>query len=173
MKNVVAIFALLFVLTSCREKEPIPIKNNGWSKERSVDFNQEINEREAIQIALFLDHHTEYKMTQTETGLRYMIYKDSTGNIKPAIGQQVYLSLKIGLLDGTQCYTSEEFEDEVFVVDKSDKESGLNEAVKLLSVGDKAKLILPSHLAHGLLGDLDKIPPQSILLIDVELNNVK
>jgi len=32
---------------------------------------------------------------------------------------------------------------------------------------------LPSHLAHGLLGDLDKIPPQSILLIDVQLNNVK
>jgi len=173
MKNVVAIFLLIFILFSCGEKEPMPIEKKTWSKEKSVDFNQEINEREVIQIALFLDHHTEYKMTQTETGLRYMIYKDSIGKIKPAIGQQVSLSLKISLLDGTQCYTSEEFEDEVFVVDKSDKESGLNEAVKLLSVGDKAKLILPSHLAHGLLGDLDKIPPQSILLIDVQLNNVK
>jgi peptidylprolyl isomerase len=59
------------------------------------------------------------------------------------------------------------------VVDKSDKESGLNEAVKLLSIGDKAKLILPSHLAYGLLGDFDKIPPQSILLIDVQLNKIK
>ena len=173
MKNVVATFALLFVLFSCNEKKPIPIDNKEWSKERSVDFNQEINEREVIQIALFLEHHTEYKMSQTETGLRYMIYKDSLGNVKPAIGQQVYLSLKISLLDGTQCYASEELEDEVFVVDKSDKESGLNEAVKLLSIGDKAKLILPSHLAHGLLGDFDKIPPQSILLIDVQLNNIK
>jgi len=173
MKNVVVIFALLFVLFSCNEKKPIPINNNDWSKERSVDFNQEINEREVIQIALFLDHHTEYKMSQTETGLRYMIYKDSIGNVNPAIGQQVYLSLKISLLDGTQCYASEELEDEVFLVDKSDKESGLNEAVKLLSIGDKAKLILPSHLAHGLLGDFDKIPPQSILLIDVQLNNIK
>ena len=173
MKNVVVISVLIFVLFSCSEKKPIPIKNNGWSKERSVDFNQEINEREVIQIALFLDHHTEYKMSQTETGLRYMIYKDSIGNVKPDIGQQVHLSLKISLLDGTQCYASEELEDEVFVVDKSDKESGLNEAVKLLSVGDKAKLILPSHLAHGLLGDFDKIPPQSILLIDVQLNNIK
>jgi FKBP-type peptidyl-prolyl cis-trans isomerase FkpA len=173
MKNVVATFTLLFVLFSCNEKKPIPIDNNEWSKQKSVDFNQEINEREVIQIALFLDHHTEYKMSQTETGLRYMIYKDSLGNVKPAIGQQVYLSLKISLLDGTQCYASEELEDEVFVVDKSDKESGLNEAVKLLSIGDKAKLILPSHLAHGLLGDFDKIPPQSILLIDVQLNNIK
>ena len=60
-----------------------------------------------------------------------------------------------------------------FSIDKSDEESGLNEAVKFLSVGDKAKLILPSHLAHGLLGDLDKIPPQSILLIDVQLIKIK
>ena len=42
-----------------------------------------------------------------------------------------------------------------------------------MSIGDQAKLILPSHLAHGLLGDLDKIPPQSILLIDIQLNTIK
>ena len=168
-----AIFALIFILFSCNEKEPIPIKNNGWNKERSVDFNQEINEREAIQIALFLDHHTEYKMTQTETGLRYMIYKDSTGDITPKNGQQVFISLTIKLLDGTECYSTEGDDFEQFSIDKSDEESGLNEAVKFLSVGDKAKLILPSHLAHGLLGDLDKIPPQSILLIDVQLIKIK
>ena len=102
-----------------------------------------------------------------------MIYKDSAGNTNPKIGQEVWLDLTIKLLDGTTCYTSEDSEDEVFIVDKSDKESGLNEIVKLLTVGDKAKIILPSHLAHGLLGDFDKIPPQSILLIDVQLNKIK
>jgi len=173
MKHLVILFAFLFVLFSCREKNPVPVKKQGWSKERSVDFNQEINEREIIQIALFLEHHTEYKMTETETGLRYMIYKDSAGNTNPKIGQEVWLDLTIKLLDGTTCYTSEDSEDEVFIVDKSDKESGLNEIVKLLTVGDKAKIILPSHLAHGLLGDFDKIPPQSILLIDVQLNKIK
>jgi FKBP-type peptidyl-prolyl cis-trans isomerase len=35
--------------------------------------------------------------------------------------------------------------------------------------GEKAKFILPSHLAHGLVGDLQKIPPLSILVLDVEL----
>jgi FKBP-type peptidyl-prolyl cis-trans isomerase len=39
--------------------------------------------------------------------------------------------------------------------------------------GVHAKLILPSHLAHGLLGDRDKIPPQSILYIDLELVELK
>jgi len=35
--------------------------------------------------------------------------------------------------------------------------------------GDKSKVIIPSYLGHGLLGDSKRIPPQSILLIDVEL----
>jgi FKBP-type peptidyl-prolyl cis-trans isomerase len=173
MKYLVPLIALSITIISCREKKVPANTPKDWNKEKSINYNQEINEREAIQIALFLQHHTEYKMTESETGLRYMIYKDSIGNVRPKIGQEVYTALNIKLLDGTQCYTSAEFEDEVFIVDKSDKESGLNEIVKLLTIGDKAKIILPSHLAHGLLGDLDKIPPQSILLIDVKLNNIK
>jgi FKBP-type peptidyl-prolyl cis-trans isomerase len=39
--------------------------------------------------------------------------------------------------------------------------------------GDQAKLILPSYLAHGLLGDRQKIPPQSVLFIDLELVELK
>ena len=173
MKNFLIFILVTRCLFSCSEKEKKTNKTTDWSKQHSISYNQEINEREAIQIALFLDHHQEYKMTETETGLRYMIYKDSAGNTNPKIGQEVWLDLTIKLLDGTTCYTSDDSEDEVFIVDKSDKESGLNEIVKLLTVGDKAKIILPSHLAHGLLGDFDKIPPQSILLIDVQLNKIK
>ena len=168
MKNFLILILVTSCLFSCSEKQKDPPKNkpknNDWSKVHSISFNQEINEREAIQIALFLDHHKDYEMTETETGLRYMIYKDSIGDTKPKNGQQVSISLKINLLDGTDCYST---------IDKSDEESGINEAVKLMSIGDQAKLILPSHLAHGLLGDLDKIPPQSILLIDIQLNTIK
>jgi len=173
MKNFLILILVSMCLFSCSEKQKETSKKTDWSKQHSISYNQEINEREAIQIALFLDHHQEFKMTETETGLRYMIYKDSTGDITPKNGQQVFISLTIKLLDGTECYSTEGDDFEQFVVDKSDEESGLNEAVKLLSVGDKAKLILPSHLAHGLLGDLDKIPPQSIILIDVQLIKIK
>jgi FKBP-type peptidyl-prolyl cis-trans isomerase len=39
-----------------------------------------------------------------------------------------------------------------------------------MRVGEKARLVMPSHLAHGLLGDMDnKIPPLSPLIIDIEL----
>jgi len=36
-------------------------------------------------------------------------------------------------------------------------------------VGDKAKLIIPSHLAFGLAGDMDQIPPLSPIVYDIEV----
>jgi FKBP-type peptidyl-prolyl cis-trans isomerase len=72
---------------------------------------------------------------------------------------------------GVVCYETEDGLDEI-KVDRNDYESGLNEALKLMRKGDRAKLILPNHLAHGLVGDLDKIPPLSILLLDVSLEDI-
>jgi len=35
--------------------------------------------------------------------------------------------------------------------------------------GESARLIIPNHLAYGLSGDGDKIPPGAALFIDVKL----
>jgi len=45
----------------------------------------------------------------------------------------------------------------------------LEEGLLLLHQGDKAKFIIPSHLAYGLLGDQKQIPPGATLVYDVEL----
>ena len=58
---------------------------------------------------------------------------------------------------------------ERITIARSEKESGIHEALLCMRIGDKAKLILPSYLGHGLLGDRIKIPPQSILYIDIQL----
>jgi FKBP-type peptidyl-prolyl cis-trans isomerase len=72
-------------------------------------------------------------------------------------------------LDGTSCYKTNSDEFEEFVIDKSDIESGVQEGIKKMRVGDKAKLIIPSHLAHGLIGDMDKIPPLTVIVVDIHL----
>jgi len=77
------------------------------------------------------------------------------------------------LMDGTVCDKTEADEYVELMVDNSDIESGVQEAVKLLSIGDHAKLIIPSHIGHGLVGDLDKIPPLTTLIIDIHLIGVK
>ena len=52
-------------------------------------------------------------------------------------------------------------------------EDGLHKAVLYLKSGDKAKILIPSHLAHGLLGDSKKIPPMSPIIYDIEIISVK
>ena len=172
MAKIVISCLIIFFLLSCEDAQEHKIIKPQWSKSLSVNYHQEVNEREQIKIALFLEQHPELQMTKTETGLRYMIYKTNSNLEKALPGQQVKVALIIKLLNGTTCYSS--IDDPVeFMVDKSDIESGLNEAVKLMSAGDKAKLLLPSHLALGLVGDQDKIPPLAILYIDVELLEIK
>lgn len=115
-----------------------------------------------------------WDMESTGTGLRYMIYeKADTTQPKAQEGQVAVVTFEIKLLDGTLCYTSEEKGPQPFMVGRDNVESGLHEGITYMRVGDKAKLILPSHLAHGLVGDQQKIPPSSTIIYDLELIDLR
>ena len=112
-------------------------------------------------------------MTETNTGLRYQIVqKGSEEQPLAKEGDFVSVHLKIGLLSGRVCYETDSIPDE-FILGKSDRESGLQEALKMMRVDDFATLIMPSYMAHGLLGNSENIPPQSVLVVDVELLNLQ
>ena len=174
IKSFTYFFILILIVLSCRqEKKPIVEEKSKWSKGHSVNFNQELVIREQMQIKLFLDHQKSLKMNLTHSGLRYMIYKNGVGKELAKNGQLATIKIKMSLLDGTICYETIDNEYEYFGIEKSEKEFGIHELVKYMKVGDRAKAILPSHLAHGLLGDRQNIPPQSILYLDVELIDLK
>jgi len=46
---------------------------------------------------------------------------------------------------------------------------GLDEGVSQLSIGERAKLIIPPNLGYGAKGFPGLIPPNSTLIFDVEL----
>ena len=114
-------------------------------------------------------------MTKTGSGLQYMIYEhgDIDTSYTPLPGNIARIEYKITMLDGTLCYRTEDDEYENFKVDRSEIESGVQEGIKKMSIGDRARLIIPSHLGHGLLGDRDKIPPLTPLVIDIYLTGIK
>ncbi len=112
--------------------------------------------------------HRGWKMITTGTGLRYMITQKGNGEAA-VLEKQAKVNYKITLLDGKLCYSSDSSGPKVFVIGKDNVETGLHEGIQLLHVGDKAMFILPSHLAHGLMGDDAKIPPRSTVIYDIEL----
>ena len=121
-----------------------------------------------------LEMHKDWKMTKTGSGLRYFVYEEGDVNGEFAkAGQIAEIEYSIELLDGTECYKTEPDEYEEMVIDRSDVERGVQEGVKKLKVGDRAKFIIPSHIGHGLLGDMNKIPPLNTIVVDIHLLGIK
>ena len=108
---------------------------------------------------------------RAKSGLRYNIYKDGIG-LYPQEGQRVVLEYTVSLIRGDLIYDSKVDGVKIFTVDRDDEPTGLHEAIKLLRVGAKAKVILPSYLAYGLIGDENKIPPSATLFYDLYLKEV-
>jgi FKBP-type peptidyl-prolyl cis-trans isomerase len=166
----IALFSFLFM--SCEEEIPDQPKEVNWTKDDSYTLGRDIATNEEIKIRLFLEMHKDWELTQTGTGLRYYVYEKGDGPI-PQRGQIAQIEYEVSLLDGTECYRTEDDEYEELLVDRSDVETGVQEAIKLLHVGDRAKLIIPSHIGHGLLGDQDKIPPLTTLVVDMYIMGVR
>jgi FKBP-type peptidyl-prolyl cis-trans isomerase FkpA len=172
MRNHFFVAAALLLFSGCGGEEPAPVKKTDWNTRKSTQLNKELAIQEDIDIKLFLAQHESWKVEQTGSGLRIVRLKDGEGEY-PRSGQDAKVSLVVSLLDGTEVYRTPEDEVEVIRIDESDVETGLQEGLKKIRKGGKSKLIVPSHLAHGLVGDLDKIPPLSTLIVDVELYDIK
>lgn len=164
---------IALLLSACTAQEPETKQQEiDWSTEKSTDMNQEFALEEELRIQMFLADRPSWKTVKTGSGLRYYIYKPGTGP-KAESGMSAEVKYRIELLDGTLCYETENGETEDFEIDNSEVESGVQEGIKKMRAGDKARLILPSHIAHGLTGDMDQIPPLSTIVIDIELISLR
>lgn len=110
---------------------------------------------------------------QTESGLRYQIIQEGNGE-KPEAGQTVAVHYKGMFPDGTEFDNSFKRGNPIeFPVGTGQVISGWDEGIQLLKVGDKARFVIPSHLAYGSRGAGGVIPPNATLVFDVELMDVK
>lgn len=136
-----------------------------------ININKKQVGNENMLINKYMARH-QLTMTETGTGLRYMIYEKGKGENAKS-GQYAKVNYKVSLLDGTECYNSAKKGPKEFMIGQDNVESGLHEGITYMKVGDKAKFILPSHLAHGLLGDDNKIPARATVIYDVELLSLR
>ena len=157
---------------SCKEKNTPPVsrKNPFDNKESFIRANQYLVKQDEEKIKGYIERRG-WEMQQTKSGLSYMIIEKGTGK-KVTLNKKITCSYSITLLDGTACYSSDKDGNKEFITGKGGVESGLEEGVLLLRVGDNAKFIMPPHLAHGLLGDENKIPPRSIIVYDVKILSI-
>lgn len=164
--------ALLAFAVSCGQQGHDMQQNKSRpEKESLMEVNKNLVKTEDQKIEDFiLRYH--WDMKKTGTGLRYMIYEEGHGS-KAQKDRIAQVSFQVSLLDGNVCYSSDEDGLKEFRIGKGGVESGLEEGILLLKEGDRAKFIIPSHLAFGLLGDMNKIPAKATLVYDVKLLKIK
>ena len=141
------------------------------SRETLMNVNRKLVDRDMDRIRKYADS-LGLDMQKTKSGLWYEIIKEGTGP-KAKKRQLITLNYKVSLLDGTLCYSSDKDGVKVFEIGHGGVESGLEEGVLMLNKGAKAMFIMPPYLAHGLLGDENKIPTRSIIVYEVEVLSIE
>lgn len=130
-----------------------------YSEEDKLTFDQKISN--------YLKK-SKIKYQKSESGLYYFIEKEGVGEfIKPTDEVSfTYLGKLINgnVFDGKNTKTPVNFK-------VTDLIMGWQEAMLYLKKGGKAKLIVPPQLGYGDY-DLDDIPPNSVLLFDIEIKEV-
>ncbi|MFA6950974.1 MAG: FKBP-type peptidyl-prolyl cis-trans isomerase [Lentimicrobiaceae bacterium] len=171
------LFALLIIISlvvACNNKanqEQDQELNPKAYEEPLVKANKQAVQTEDEQIESFVQRY-KWDMKSTGSGLRYAIYKKGSGP-KAETGKIAVLKYSVKLITGEEIYSSKTDGMKEFLIGKGGVESGLEEGILLLRVGDHAKFIIPSHLGFGLLGDQNKVPPKSTLIYDLELIALK
>ena len=112
------------------------------------------------------------KLQTTESGLMYVIIEEGEGDIATD-GNVVTVHYTGFLKDGTKFDSSVERDEPFsFVVGNKQVIAGWDEGIRLLKKGGKARFVIPPSLGYGEI-TAGKIPPNSTLLFDVELLDVK
>ena len=180
MIKVSGFFTLLFLcllLNSCNNNETEQIdvspktdqENNELIKNQFIKANQQLMQKENDEMDYYAKSH-QLNFTRTGSGIRYFVYKPSIKGDSIKDNIKITLNFTLKLMDGTLCYSSKTEGSRTFFVGHEDIESGIHKGLKYLKRGDKAILLIPSPLAHGLLGDFNKIPPQMPIVYDVEVD---
>lgn len=165
---------LIIFLFNCSGNDSKKQENQASEKQvkkEFIDVNRMMLESEKEDINDYIALHG-WNMQKTSTGLRYSIYHEGHGK-KAKPGMRATINYELRLINDYLCYSSEEDGPKKFIIGKGEVVSGLDEAIQYLRQGDKARIIVPSFLGYGLLGDQEEIPKRATLIYDIELTQLK
>ncbi len=103
-----------------------------------------------------------------DSGLQYEVLAAGSGGASPSAADGVVAHYHGTLIDGTVFDSSvDRGEPARFML--SQVIPGWTEALQLMSVGDRWRLFIPAEMAYGESSPTPAIPPNSVLIFDVEL----
>jgi len=123
--------------------------------------------KERAQLEAYIESHELEGIQRNGYGMYELSMAPGDGK-GAEFGDAIVYSATVYLLDdsGVGQYT------DTVELGRSEMEIGLHQTLQGMKKGEKKLVLIPSFLARGLAGDLDKVPPQSPLRYDVRLIQV-
>ena len=164
------------------KEESQPLLTEKEQREAMVEFQKELQKKQMAKAEAaskknkeegeeFLAANKKKEgVKTTDSGLQYKVLQEGDG-AKPKETDVVKVHYHGTLTDGTVFDSSvERGEPAQFPVNRVIK--GWTEALQLMQVGDKFKLVIPSDLAYGERGAGGDIGPNAVLVFEVELLDI-
>jgi FKBP-type peptidyl-prolyl cis-trans isomerase FklB len=107
----------------------------------------------------------------TESGLQYKILKEGDGN-SPTLEDQVRVNYRGTFTDGKE-FDSSYARGKPQTVQADGVIKGWTEALQMMKAGSKWQIYVPPHLAYGRGGLGQKIPPNTVLVFELELLSIE
>lgn len=165
-------------LTDAMEDKPL-LLNDEQARATMIEFQQKamaaenaeraaLGEKNKQDGAAFLaKNKLDPQVVTRPSGLQYKVLTQGTG-ASPKLTDQVTVHYRGTLLDGTE-FDSSYKRNEPATFGVGEVIGGWTEALQLMKVGDKWQLFIPSDLAYGPEGRGPVIPPNAMLVFEVEL----
>jgi peptidylprolyl isomerase len=149
------------------------------AEETAVPQTEELSEEAALDSSPFIDAEpvepevmplevAAADYTTTESGLQYYDIEVGTGE-SPEDGDIVSVAYSMWLQDGNAFIDSTMGQPTEFILGSEQVFSGWNEGVLTMNVGGQRQLVIPPDLALGEEGFGDFIPPNSTIILEVNL----
>lgn len=140
-------------------------------KENLEKTNQIIIEKELERIQSFIERNS-WQVEQKDGVYIQLLDKGNSITLKD--GDEIALSYECSLLNGTKVYDSKN-DGKIYIKIGTQSECplGLQIAVSHLYQQSKARIIIPSSLAHGLTGDGNKVPRAATLIYEIKIEDIK
>ncbi len=166
----IALMLPLALLAGCHNDPPVVAPRaaqHDQLKEHMINANKTIAQAEQTSIDEYVARRG-WPVRELSNGARLWEYEAGKG-AQVDYEDSVHLRYDIEAINGTRLYSNLE---EDCVAGRRREMVGLDEAVRQLHFGSRAKVILPSNLAYGIGGDGDRIPSSAVLVLDVEVSPV-
>jgi len=177
------IFTLICLLSSCKQNtftEYVPfhktiklrelVKTEDRMTQLYADYHADPTTQQEKDQNLIIEYLTDNQITanKTDSGLYYKVFKFGTGHFYQWSHQ--FSARYTGyFLDG-KVFDSNLDHDVPLVKRVGEMIQGWNEGVALCSRRAKVSFYIPSHLGYGATGVKGVVPPNSVLIFDVELS---